>query len=371
MESTRVVRIDLGERTYEIVVGRGLLRDAGNYVKAVIPGERVIIVTDEHVATHHLATLQAALDEDNVAHETATMPAGEETKSFGHYAGLCEKLLSFKPDRKTTLIALGGGVVGDITGFVAATLLRGVPFIQIPTTLLAMVDSSVGGKTGINTDHGKNLIGAFHQPRLVLADLAVLETLPKRQLQAGYAEIVKYGLIHDSHFFDELEKRAQEEGEQLLNSLHTEIYTSCKVKADIVEQDEREQGMRALLNLGHTFGHALEAEMGYDGRLLHGEAVSIGMVMAFYFSSSLKFSDEADAQRVEQHLKLVGLPTHPKDIAENWNIPKLVEHMKQDKKVTNGLLTFILAKRIGKAFIQAGIDEVVLATFIEQFLARK
>ena len=283
MQSDKLT-VDLGDRSYDIHVGEGLLERTGELLRHILPIPSVLIVTDKTVADLHLGTLQAALDKSDIKYQTVVLPAGEQTKSFKELEALLETLLAYKPERNTTLIAFGGGVIGDITGFAASILLRGVPFIQIPTTLLAMVDSSVGGKTGINTKYGKNLVGTFYQPKCVLADISLLKTLPKREFLAGYAEVVKYGFIQDATFFEELEKNAS----QLNNSAHLKhmIMTSCKAKADIVEKDEREGGIRALLNLGHTFAHALEAEMGYDGRLLHGEAVAIGLVLAFSFSVS-------------------------------------------------------------------------------------
>lgn len=355
------ITVALGKgRSYDILVGRGLLAQAGGTIAPLVPGKRVIIVTDRNVAKHgHCAVLQKSLAAKGIRSDTITLPSGEGTKSFANLEKLLDKLLAFHPDRRTTLIALGGGVIGDITGFAASILLRGVPFIQVPTTLLAMVDSSVGGKTGINTKFGKNLVGSFYQPKLVLADLATLDTLPKREVLAGYAEVLKYGLINNRKFFEKLEKS------KLQKILQECVVTSCKAKADIVAQDEKEADVRALLNLGHTFGHALEAEMGYDGRLLHGEGVAAGMAMAFRFSASLGQCPKTDAERIEKHLKAAGLPFCPKCIG-SFSAKKLLAHMKHDKKVQDGKLVLILAKGIGKAFIEKNVSEKDVKRFLEQ-----
>jgi len=302
------------------------------------------------------------------------VPSGERSKEFDIFSQLMNGLLDQRPDRKTTLVALGGGVVGDLVGFAASVLLRGVDFIQLPTTLLAQVDSSVGGKTGINTRHGKNLVGAFYQPRLVLADTDVLDTLPRRELLAGYAEVVKYGLIDDPAFFDWCEQNAAD----LLNGnaakrIHA-IEQSCRAKARIVAADERETtDLRALLNLGHTFGHALEAETGFGPDLLHGEAVGTGMALAFDLSARLGLCPAQDAERVRAHLGAVGLPVRLRSIGgdnrRQWNAGKLIEHMRGDKKAQAGKLTFILARGIGKAFVTRDVDEAVLRGLLDQAIA--
>jgi 3-dehydroquinate synthase len=288
------------------------------------------------------------------------IPSGEETKNFHHFEQLLDAILSLKPDRYTTLIALGGGVVGDITGFAASVVLRGIPFIQVPTTLLAMVDSSVGGKTGINTNFGKNMIGSFYQPLAVIADTTTLKTLPEREIQAGFAEIIKYGLIDDAAFFTQLEE------EKI--SVTQAISASCLAKARIVAQDERESGKRALLNLGHTFGHALETEMGYDGTLLHGEAVAIGMTLAFEFSAEQAICSRADAARVKACIASYGLPTSPLDIASHWNVKALMRHMAADKKAKDDALTLILAKAIGQSFIAEKVDAAAIQAFWKKIL---
>jgi 3-dehydroquinate synthase len=358
MTATETLRVDLGERGYDIVVGDGLIDGAGAWVKDVIPIPRVIVVTDENVAPLYLDRLLAALADADVAAESIVLPPGEQTKCFSIFEGLCEDILARKVERKTTLLALGGGVIGDITGFAAATVLRGMPFVQVPTTLLAQVDSSVGGKTGINTRHGKNLVGAFHQPRLVLADVETLETLPERELLAGYAEVAKYGLIDRPDFFAWLE----ENGEALVGgdrALRREaVLSSCAAKAAIVAEDEREAGKRALLNLGHTFGHALEAESGYGEALLHGEAVAIGMALAFELSARTGLCPAEDAERVRAHLGAVGLRTGLTDnlAGPDWTADKLMDHMTRDKKVSGGRLTYVLVRGIGRAFLTQDVD---------------
>ncbi len=369
-ENKSILRVELGERGYDILVGEGLLARAGLLMKPVLAQPRVIIVTDDNVAPLYLDALRGALDGEGINHSGIILPAGESTKDFGHFQELTEGLLEAKAERDTTLVALGGGVIGDITGFAAAVTLRGLPFIQIPTTLLAQVDSSVGGKTGINSSFGKNLIGAFHQPRLVLADLGTLDTLARRELLAGYAEVVKYGLIDRPDFFSWLEK----DGPRLLDGdsqcRRHAVLTSCAAKAAIVAADEHEKGRRALLNLGHTFGHALEAETGYGGELAHGEAVAIGMVMAFDLSVRLGFCPEADADRIRAHLRSVGLPTDLSALkTPSWTADGLLAHMARDKKVKDGAMTFILARGIGRAFITRDVPEKGILDLLQTALA--
>ncbi len=370
-ENTSILRVELGERGYDILIGEGLLAEAGRLMKPVLAQPRVVVVTDEVVAPLYLDTLCGALGDEGIDHGEIILPAGEATKDFDHFRKLTEGLLESKAERDTTLIALGGGVVGDITGFAAAVTLRGLPFIQIPTTLLAQVDSSVGGKTGINSSFGKNLIGAFHQPRLVLADLATLDTLARRELLAGYAEVVKYGLIDRSDFFSWLEKN----GSRLLDGdsrcRRHAVLTSCDAKAAIVAADEREAGRRALLNLGHTFGHAFEAETGYGGELAHGEAVAIGMVMAFDLSVRLGLCPEKDAGRVRSHLAAVGLPTDLSALkTPSWTPQGLLAHMARDKKVKDGAMTFILAHGIGRAFITREAPEEDVRRLLQAALSK-
>jgi 3-dehydroquinate synthase len=335
----------LGERSYDILVGDDLLADAGHLMAPVLHQKRVIIVTDETVAGLHLATLERACDSAGITYEALVLPPGEQTKDFTHLDGLVDRLLAAKIERSGTLVALGGGVIGDLTGFAAAITLRGLDFVQIPTTLLAQVDSSVGGKTGINTRHGKNLVGSFHQPRLVLADTEALSTLPRRELLAGYAEVVKYGLIDDPAFFAWLEGHGTAVIEGDLAARRHAVMTSCAAKAAMVAADEREAGARALLNLGHTFGHALEAETGYSGELLHGEGVAIGLVMAFDLSAHLGLCPAEDAARLRRHLAAVGLPTGLETVAGRaWNVERLLR------------ITFVLARGIGRAFLADDVD---------------
>ena len=345
------LRVELGPRSYDIITGRGLLEKAGGLIGSVLRGRRAVIVTDSTVAPLYLARLEASLAAAGIGHRQVTLPAGEQTKSFAELERLLNLLLAFSPDRGTALIALGGGVIGDITGFAASVLLRGVDFIQIPTTLLAQVDSSVGGKTGINTPLGKNLIGSFHQPRLVLADIDTLATLPERERRSGYAEVVKYGIISDYAFFEWLEAHAQAAlaGDGAL--LEHLVRKSCEAKAAIVSRDERESGLRAILNFGHTLGHALEAETGFGTLLLHGEAVAMGMVLALELSVSRGLCAREDCDRVERHLKKAGLKTRPHDIRAAWNAERLIGHCYHDKKAYGGGLTFILAEKIGKTAI--------------------
>ncbi len=352
------VRVDLGARSYDILTGRGLLARAGGLIGPLIAQPRVAIVTDRTVADLHLAPLTDSLDAAGIAHDTVIVPVGEGAKSFAGFEELVDSLLAARVERNATLIALGGGVVGDMTGFAASVIRRGIDFVQVPTTLLAQVDSSVGGKTGINSKHGKNLIGAFHQPRLVLADTATLDTLPRRQFLAGYAEMVKYGLIADAEFFAWLEARGAGLADDE-ESLCRAVVKSCAAKADFVAADEREMGRRALLNLGHTFGHALEAETRYGDALLHGEAVAIGMVLAFELSVRLGLCPAEDAERVRRHFTKAGLPTglgHQRLAGRAWRAESLIGHMRQDKKVRDGRITFILARGIGEAFIADDID---------------
>ncbi|HEX2890525.1 3-dehydroquinate synthase [Vineibacter terrae] len=373
-EASRQVAVELGDRRYAIEIGAGLLDRAGKLCAPLIPGRRAIVVTDAVVAPLHLDRVVRSLAGAGVRTDTVVVPAGEGSKEFGAFQRLMEALLDHRPDRGTVLIALGGGVVGDLTGFAAAVLLRGVDFIQIPTTLLAQVDSSVGGKTGINTRHGKNLVGSFHQPRLVIADITALDTLPRRELLAGYAEVVKYGLIDDAPFFAWLEAN----GRSLLDGDHaarTEaVARSCAAKARIVAGDERETGdLRALLNLGHTFAHALEKETGYGADLLHGEAVGIGMVMAFDMSVALSLCPSRDAARVRRHLEAVGLATSPRaiagDNARTWDAARLIDHMRGDKKNRDGRITFVLARGIGQAFVARGTDEAPALDTVRRALA--
>ncbi len=361
----RTVRVELGERGYDIHVGPGLIAQAGKYLEPLLRRARVAIVTDETVARHHLPALTASLDEHGIAHDEIVLPAGESTKSFAQLEKLTEWLLETGVERGDLVIALGGGVIGDLTGFAASIVRRGVDFAQIPTTLLSQVDSSVGGKTGINTRQGKNLAGAFHQPRLVLADTDALKTLPMRDFLAGYAEVVKYGLIDDRDFFDWLETNldAIKAGDDAARSYA--IVKSCEAKAAIVAADERESNVRALLNLGHTFGHALEAATGFSNKLVHGEGVAVGMALAFDYSARLGLCPSQDAVRVHRHLERAGLPCSLADIPGPLpDAEGLIALMGQDKKVVDGKLTFILVRGIGEAFITRDADRGTLKALL-------
>jgi 3-dehydroquinate synthase len=374
MQPMRTIHVDLASRSYDIAIGPGLIDRAGALCRPLLAAPKVTIVSDETVAPLYGARLAASFNKAGVKATAVTVPAGEGSKEFSAFGRLMNALLDQRPDRRTTLVALGGGVVGDLTGFAASVLLRGVDFIQVPTTLLAQVDSSVGGKTGINTRHGKNLVGAFYQPRLVLADTDVLDTLPRRELLAGYAEVAKYGLIDDPAFFTWCETN----GASVLAGDATKrtyaIEQSCLAKARIVAADERETtDLRALLNLGHTFGHALEAETGFGSDLLHGEAVGAGMAMAFDFSARLGLCPQADAERVRRHLGAVGLPMRLRAIGgdnrRNWSAERLIEHMRGDKKAADGKLTFVLARGIGKVFVSRTVDEATLRGLLDDAIA--
>jgi 3-dehydroquinate synthase len=361
----QTVPVQLGNRSYDIVIGSGLLGDAAKLIAPLLNRPKLAIITDRAVAAAHLPALQKALADAQIESDTMILPEGEPTKSFGELERVCDWLLDKKIERNDCIVAFGGGVIGDLTGFAAAVLRRGTRFIQMPTSLLAQVDSSIGGKTAINVAQGKNLIGAFHQPDLVLADTDVLASLPPRQLAAGYAEIVKYGALGYADFFAWLE----ENGASVLAlepaAITHAIAQSCHAKADIVARDERETGERALLNLGHTFGHAFEALCGYGGRLLHGEAVALGMVMAFDFSVARGHCAEADSVRLRQVLAAAGLPVWMRDIApDGFAVTKLVEAMQQDKKVEAGQMRFILARALGDSFIANDVNVPDLSAFL-------
>ena len=374
MSAPSILKVDLAGRAYDIAIGPGLIDKVGELSARLLAAPRAIIVTDDTVAPLYGARLAASFKKAGADTQTVIVPAGENSKTFDGFGALMNELLDRRPDRKTTLVALGGGVVGDLTGFAAAVLLRGVDFIQVPTTLLAQVDSSVGGKTGINTRHGKNLVGAFYQPRLVVADTDVLDTLPRRELLAGYAEVAKYGLIDDPKFWDWCEQNG---AAVLAGDAARRTYAieqSCRAKARIVAADERETAdLRALLNLGHTFGHALEAETGFGPDLLHGEAVGTGMAMAFDLSARLGLCPPADAARVTRHLGAVGLPLRLRTIGGNnsraWDTDRLIGHMRGDKKAAGGRLTFVLVKGIGQAFVTRDVDEALLGTMLDDAIA--
>lgn len=365
MSAARIeVRVELAGRSYDVVIGQALIDEAGRRVSALQPGARLAIVTDTTVDALHGDRLRASLDAAGLQHVTIRVPPGEASKSWTGLQSVVEGLIAARIERRDLVVALGGGVVGDLAGFAAGTLRRGVDFIQMPTTLLAQVDSSVGGKTGINSPQGKNLVGLFHQPRLVLADTGVLDTLPPREFRAGYAEVVKYGLLGDIGFFTTLEGGWPEVFTGGAARAEA-IATSCQAKAAIVARDETETGDRALLNLGHTFGHALEAVTAYSDRLLHGEGVAIGMAQAFRFSARLGLIGSQMARRVEDHLKMVGLPTRLSDIPGTLGtVDDLMRAVRQDKKVSRGQLTFILVKDIGAAFIARDIEPRMVSEFL-------
>ncbi len=369
-EVKRKVEVPLGGRAYSILIGAGVLDQAGTEIARIAPGVHCAIVTDARVAPLYLDRLRASLDHAGLRSTAIVCPPGEATKSYAEFARVCDALIEARIERRDIVIALGGGVIGDLAGFCAASLRRGVRLVQIPTTLLAQVDSSVGGKTGINSRHGKNLIGAFHQPSLVLADTLCLDSLSERDFRAGYAEVVKYGLIRDRNFFEFLESNWRDAfagGPARAEA----IAVSCAAKARVVVADETEQGERALLNLGHTFGHALESLTGYDStRLVHGEGVAIGMTSAFRFSRDLGLCSGQDATRVENHLKAVGLPTRMRDIPGfSATADDILAAMRQDKKVDRGRLTFILARAIGESFVARDVDEASVSAFLTRELA--
>jgi 3-dehydroquinate synthase len=365
------VRVELGARSYDILIGAGVIDRAGTLVGPLLRRDRVLVVTDETVARLWGGRFEAALAAADIAAETITVPAGEVTKSFAWLERLCAACLDRGLERGDLIVALGGGVVGDLAGFAAAILLRGVRFVQVPTTLLAQVDSGVGGKTAIDMPQGKNLVGAFHQPSLVIADTATLDTLPPRQLRAGYAEVVKYGLIRDRDLFAWLETG----GPALLGgdaaARGRAIGESCRAKAAIVAADEREAGERALLNLGHTFGHAFEAAHGYGDRLLHGEAIAVGMVLAFALSVRLGLCPADDAARMRAHLAAAGLPVELSAIAgADWTADRLIALMQADKKVAGGRLTFVLARGIGDAVVMGEVDTAAVRDLLDDALRR-
>jgi 3-dehydroquinate synthase len=370
-ESTTVA-VALGARSYDIVIGRGVLASLGARIAALRPGAKAFIVTDENVARYVLDDAETALAQAGAAAHRVVVPPGEASKSYRVFEQVCEAIITAHIERGDLVIALGGGVIGDLAGFAAAAVRRGLDYVQVPTTLLAQVDSSVGGKTAIDSAHGKNLIGAFHQPILVVADTALLDTLPEREFRAGYAELVKYGLLGDAAFFSWLEKNWREVFAGGPARDHA-IAAACRAKAAIVAGDERETGDRALLNLGHTFGHALEAACGFSDRLLHGEAIGAGMALAFEFSARRQgLVPKPDAARVIQHLAETGLPTRFTDIPGLLpSVDQLMELIAQDKKVRRGMLTFILVRGIGAAFIEEGVDPREVRAFLSEKLAER
>jgi 3-dehydroquinate synthase len=364
------IPVALGERSYDVLVGEGVLGQAGRLIEPLLQEKRVFVITDETVAALYLPALLRSLQGSGVVPETVVLPAGEASKDFAHLERLVDALLERRIERQSLLIALGGGVVGDLAGFAAAVLLRGIGFVQMPTTLLAQVDSAIGGKTGINTRFGKNLVGSFHQPRLVLADIDVLSTLPRRQFLAGYAEIVKYALIGDAAFFAWLEGHGAAIRDGDRPARRHAVAQSCAAKAAIVGRDEREAGVRALLNLGHTFGHALEAECGFTDEILHGEGVSVGMALAFDLSARLGLCPVADADRVRRHLASLGLPTGFDAFGQRvWDADRLIGYMRQDKKVSGGRIAFVLAQGIGQAFVDRNVDPAEVRRMLAETIA--
>jgi 3-dehydroquinate synthase len=364
------LRINLKENSYDIIIEHGLLSELGALISKKFGKPKTFIVTDSNIAAHWLKQTIESLSAQGMSPKVLEVPVGERTKSFINLEKIIDQLLESKVDRDSVLIALGGGVIGDLAGFAGAVTLRGIKVIQVPTTLLSQVDSSVGGKTGVNVRQGKNLVGSFHQPSLVAIDTQVLQTLPSRQLFAGYAEVLKYGLIKDRSFFDWLELNGKKvlEGDKLAQQFA--IFTSCRIKAEIVEADEKEKNLRAILNFGHTFGHALEAEAGYDGNLLHGEAVSIGMVLAIELSKSLGYLSGQDAGRAVEYIRNIGLPTNINSIegSTSWHPDGIIQHMQHDKKVSNGQLRFVLIKGIGEAYLTADVERNDIYRVIEKSL---
>jgi 3-dehydroquinate synthase len=371
-----IVPVALGARAYEIVIGRGQLATLGARIKVLRAAAKCVIVTDENVARKHLAACQAALAAAGIESSAIVVPEGEASKSYATFETVCEAIVAARIERGDLVVALGGGVIGDLAGFAAASVRRGLDFVQVPTTLLAQVDSSVGGKTGINSRHGKNLVGAFHQPILVVADPALLDTLPEREFRAGYAEVAKYGLLGDAEFFVWLEANWQGvfaggKSSGVLAREHA-IAVCCRGKAAIVARDERETGDRALLNLGHTFGHALEAGCGFSGRLLHGEAVALGIALAFQFSVRRGLIGDAEAGRARAHLAAAGLPTHLKDVPGGVpGLDALMDLIAQDKKAKRGKLTFILVRGIGNAFVENDVSAAEVRAFLADKLNQK
>jgi 3-dehydroquinate synthase len=360
------VTVDLGPRSYDILIGRGLIDLAGIEIARRLPGARVAVVTDQNVAALHLRQLTDRLTAAGVGHTVVTIPPGEASKGFPTLEKVVDALLAARLERRDAVLAFGGGVVGDLAGFAAGVTLRGMRLVQVPTTLLAQVDSSVGGKTGINTARGKNLVGMFQQPDFVLADAGILDSLTPRQFNAGYAEVAKYGLIGDAAFFAWLEANWRAVAAGWPEREHA-IAVSCRAKAATVAADERDQGTRALLNFGHTFAHALESATGYSDRLVHGEAVAIGMVLACEFSARLNLCSADEGARAAAHLAEVGLPTEISDIpGERLEAKRLVELMAQDKKVSRGRLTFILTRGIGQAFIASDVEASQVLAFLEE-----
>lgn len=361
------IQVKLDDRSYDIYVGQHLIEFSGKLIAPLLKRPFTVIVTDKNVAKHHLADLQASLCTQKIEYEAIILPAGEKSKSMAVLEDLLEQLIAFGVERGDVITILGGGVIGDLAGFAASILRRGVDFVQIPTSILAQVDSSIGGKTGINSPQGKNLIGSFHQPKLVLADIDILDTLSDRHISAGYAEILKYALINDPEFYTWLLNNGTKiiEGDKAARQYA--VVKSCQSKADIVNQDEKEFGVRALLNLGHTFGHALENHTKYSDLLIHGEGVAIGMVLAFEFSAFLGFNNGQEIDSIKQHLAAVNLP-HDLSFDSLLPLPsaeQMLNLMLQDKKTEQGAMTFILAKAVGQSFIEKDVDQQLVLNFLK------
>lgn len=368
----QTVHVALGDRSYDVEIGPGLIAQAGTRIAPLLTRKRVAVLTDETVAGLHLEALRAGLAAQGVEMAALALPPGESTKGWPQFTRAVEWLLDQKVERRDIVVAFGGGVIGDLAGFAAAVLRRGVRFVQIPTTLLAQVDSSVGGKTGINAPQGKNLIGAFHQPSLVLADTAILDSLPARDFLAGYGEVVKYGLLGDAAFFAWLEQHGPALAAGDIAARVHAVTRSVQMKAEIVARDETEQGDRALLNLGHTFCHALEAATGYSDRLLHGEGVAIGCALAFELSSRLGLCSQEEPSRVRAHLQAMGMKTDLADIPSDLpDAAALLDLMAQDKKVIDGQLRFILARGIGEAFVTSDVPREAVLALLEDALASR
>jgi 3-dehydroquinate synthase len=364
------VRVELGARSYDVRIGQGLIARAGAEIAPLLRRPRVAVLTDERVAALHLPALRESLAAEGIALTALALPPGEATKGWAGLERAVEWLLAEKVERRDVVVALGGGVIGDLAGFAAAILRRGVRFVQVPTSLLAQVDSSVGGKTGINSPRGKNLIGAFHQPALVLADIDVLATLPPRDFLAGYGEVVKYGLLGDAGFFDWLEANGAALAAGDAAARTRAVRRSVEMKAGIVARDETEEGERALLNLGHTFAHALEAATGYGDRLLHGEAVAIGCALAFALSARMGLCPQEDPSRVAAHLAAMGMRRDLRDLRDTLPGPDgLLALMAQDKKVQDGRLRFVLARGIGQAFVADDVDPALVRDLLAEALA--
>ncbi|MBM5782312.1 MAG: 3-dehydroquinate synthase [Pelagibacterales bacterium] len=352
---SRAIKVELENRSYDIIIGSGAINKLSNFLSDN-KYSKIFVINDNNVAKLHLKTLQEVLQKIDIPTEFVITEAGEQTKSFVFLEKICEEILSKGLDRKSLVIAFGGGVIGDLSGFIASILVRGIDFVQVPTTLLAAVDSSVGGKTAINSKSGKNLIGTFYQPKLVLCDLNFLKTLSQRELRCGYAEVVKYGFIRDLEFFEFLEKNYQKVFQYDEEILEKIIRRSCEVKAEIVAKDEKESGERALLNFGHTFGHVFETETNYSDLILHGEAVALGMVMAAKMSQNLNMISENDFLRIKNHIEDCGFITDEKKLKADWNYDNLISHLYKDKKNEGKNLTFILLEKIGVGVVKKAVE---------------